>query len=299
MPFMQRITRSGRRAARRASCPATRPRMAASGCRTNLGSSVQHHQDGRTRIISHQELTPSEIAHTAFACRRAKPTPRACCYSGRRSAWPDLYGWLVRQSRTPTKIEDAARVNRQAPIALRYRHVGCGKCPRSAAAALAKADAARKICRSRCCSTPEPPKPRPVEIRGQPARLLRNPNLPRPRKRRAETPPTLKIAELRPTVTSDVPRASFRSGSFVRDRSRCRQPQGEKRLFVRRGLEPVFETAPLLKSPTPTVRIGTHVFTAIGGRSNAAGRRRAGSVVTIPPERPGEACRAGAARQAR
>jgi hypothetical protein len=97
---------------------------------------------------------------------------------------------------------------------------------------------------------------------------------------KVEAPPVLKIAELRPAVISDAPRIvperQLRSGPVSVFVSRK-----EKRLYVRKGFEPIFETSvEIADADRP---LGTHVFTAMALGEDGAQARW--SVVTMPPER--------------
>jgi hypothetical protein len=98
---------------------------------------------------------------------------------------------------------------------------------------------------------------------------------------KAETPsPVQRVTGLRPAVGSEVPRViperQLRPGPVSVFVSRK-----EKRLYVRKGFEPVFEApVEIADADRP---LGTHVFTAMALGGEGAPARW--TVVTMPPER--------------
>jgi hypothetical protein len=259
MPFMQRITWSGvaLHAGQLPGYPASH------GCirlpyefairlfhTTKMGARV---------IISHQELTPTEIAHARLFVPKAKPAPVvAAVVPAKEEAKAAVVVDAVAASATETASSSEIKPSGTADIAP------------------AKTDVANNE-----------PKPEQVVAKAetpdaQPSKAEADTVEPaKPETAKTDPPsPAVKIAELRPTVSSDAPRIvaerQLRPGPVSVFVSRK-----EKRLYVRKGFEPIFETPVEISDADRP--LGTHVFTAMAlGEEGAPARW---SVITMPPER--------------
>jgi hypothetical protein len=261
MPFMQRITWSGvaLHAGQLPGYPASH------GCirlpyefairlfnTTKMGARV---------IISHQELTPTEIAHARLFVPKAKPAPAA---PGVAAAVP-----AMEEASAAVAVDVVAASVAEKTSSSDIKPSG------TADIAPAKTDVAN-----------DEPKPEQVVAKtgtpdAQPSKAeVEKAELAKADPPKVEAPPVLKIAELRPAVISDAPRIvperQLRSGPVSVFVSRK-----EKRLYVRKGFEPIFETSvEIADADRP---LGTHVFTAMALGEDGAQARW--SVVTMPPER--------------
>jgi hypothetical protein len=282
MPFMQRITWSGvaLHAGQLPGYPASH------GCirlpyefairlfnTTKMGARV---------IISHQELTPTEIAHARLFVPKAKPAPAAAVVAASLvAAKPESVAPPAAVTPKPDipKAEAAADKPVQASTPTDAPQSIAADAREAAAAAIAKADATSKAEPEPVLLNVEPPKAEAPKVEADKPEAAK-PELAKAEPAKVETSPTLKIAELRPAVSSDAPR-------IVPERQLRQGPvsvfvsRKEKRLYVRKGFEPVFEMpVEIADADRP---LGTHVFTAMAlGEEGAPARW---SVVTMPPER--------------
>lgn len=257
MPFMQRITWSGvaLHAGHLPGYPASH------GCirlpyefairmfkTTKLGARV---------IISRQEVAPTEISHAKLFVPKAKDPVVAPASPAKEEAKNSEDKTIAAEKPNVTAVPQAknsevetAKRSETAPPATAPKDEP--KAPTSAGPTSVGAAETRSTAGE--SRTAEPAK--------------------------AEPAPSLKIAELRPAVSSDAPSAvperPLRPGPisvFVSGK--------EKRVFVRKGFEPVFEApVEIADADRP---LGTHVFTAMAlGEEGAPAHW---TVVTMPPER--------------
>jgi hypothetical protein len=228
---------------------------------------------GARVIISHQELTPTEIAHARLFVPKAKPAPVAPAVAAVAPAKTEVAITQVAGKAEVTAEKTAPVSNSSGTASAAAAAVLPDTKPTEAVtAAAAKTNAADKDEPGAKIEALKAELTKPETDKAEAA-------MPDPAK--AETPsPVLKVTGLRPAVGSEVPRViperQLRPGPVSVFVSRK-----ERRLYVRKGFEPVFETSvEIADADRP---LGTHVFTAMALSGEGAPARW--TVVTMPPER--------------
>jgi lipoprotein-anchoring transpeptidase ErfK/SrfK len=296
MPFMQRITWSG--VALHAGVLPGHP--ASHGCiRLPQDFAVRLYHTtkmGARVIISQNELTPNEIAHARLFAPKVKPSPEPPANAAPPEAQPPAAVPPVQEERPledrPLMVnaEPSAKQDAAGPAGAKAASVKASTSTDGTAASQSAEHAVANVAGDEAAMKAVEPAAAPVTpavtvvTSAEPVAPVVKAPEPAPKAPQAivtagdkPAPSLVIMAGLRPSVTHSVPRIipeRLRSGPVSVFVSRK-----EKRLYVRKGFEPVFDVP--IEIANPDRPIGTHVFTAMDVTEKSA----RWSVVSMPAER--------------